>query len=487
MQKLTTAIALFICLSACGGSNSGTIISGQQTEPNKFIQLRDVAARDLEQNSAVAVSVAIYQDGKIVFAEAFGEKAKGSGELATKDTLFQMGSITKMFTGVAALQLMDQGLLEANDNLVDVLPDIQYPGNPTFDWESINIQHLLTHQSGFSDTYIGSGTTDQLSQYMNISYPLYNQQMNPPGLFFNYSNPNWSYLGAVVESLSETAYTDYMRQNVFEPLGMQRSSIGRSTAIADGDYALGFQTLEGDGDYLSDINQIPQTPSVQPAGSETWSTPSDVLKMAEFLLTGKPGFLSNERRAQITKPHISQEFAGLPMSYGYGIHVDDGFIYNDQWYPERIWHHSGNTTAYTSMFWILPDQDIAVSIMSSGDFTDFDDTMLAALASVTHLPAAQPLPYGNVDTSEFEKHVGTYSTGDFLVTVSQAGDMLEMSVPELDSNNIPYEPTLVAIGGSTFLASIESEAVFFTFLPALKDGESVFMRNRNLVGVKLGY
>lgn len=487
MQKLSMAIALVIFLSACGSSSSVSDLIGEKKGPDKFTQLRDIVESDLEQSSAVAVSVAIYQDGEVVFAEAFGEKVEGSGELATPDTLFQMGSTTKMFTGVAALQLMEQGLLKIDDNLVDVLPDIQYPGNQASNWEEVNIHHLLTHQSGFSDTYIGSGSTDQLSDYMKITYPLDNLQMNPPGLFFNYSNPSWSYLGAVVENLSEQTYSDYMLEQVFQPLGMARSSIGRSIAISDGDYALGSQNIDGSGQYLSDINQIPLNTAAEPAGSETWSTPTDVLKMAEFLLKGKPDFLSDERRIHITMPQISQDFAGLPMSYGYGIFVDEGFLYSDQWYPERIWHHAGNTEAYTSMFWVLPDQDIAVSIMSSGDFTNFDDTMVAALESVTSLAEPLTIPYGTVDTSGFDKHEGIYATGDFLVTVSQAGDNLEISVPALDANNIPYERTLYAIGGLTFVAVIENEEVFFTFVPIVEGGESVYMRNRNLVGIKLGY
>ncbi|MDU0356211.1 serine hydrolase domain-containing protein [Paraglaciecola aquimarina] len=130
-------------------------------------------------NNAAAVSIAIYQDGNVVFAEAFGEKVRGGGQAVTPDTLFQMGSTTKMFTGIATMQLVQQSLLGTHDKLVNTLPDIQYPASQALTWQDINIHHLLTHQSGLFDRYIGSDESRHLVEYMTTSYPQQNRQMNP--------------------------------------------------------------------------------------------------------------------------------------------------------------------------------------------------------------------------------------------------------------------------------------------------------------------
>ena len=97
------------------------------------------------------------------------------------------------------------------------------------------------------------------------------------------------------------------------------------------------------------------------------------------------------------------------MGYGYGIFVDDGFMYNDQWVAEKLWQHGGNTLAFTHIFWILPEKNIAVSIMSSGAYNDFLPSMVAALSSVTDLPEAQATPYAPSNPSEYAKHEGVYN------------------------------------------------------------------------------
>ena len=486
MKKLLSVMVIACGLTGCGGGSSKDD-SVSITEPDPFISLRNTVEEELADNNAVAVSVAIYQQGDIVFAEAFGEKVKGGGEMATSDTLFQLGSTTKMFTGLATLQLVEQGLLNIEDKLVNTLPNIQYPAVHAPSWQEVNIQHLLTHQSGFFDGYINGDENSPLVDYMSSTYPLQNRQMNPPGIFHNYSNPNWSYLGAVVEHLSQEPYADYMKKSVFDKLGMQRTTLKRSTAIADGDYALGYQVGEENEIFLNDINQIPSLPIASPAGTETWSTPTEQLKMAEFILNGNTEILSDQLRTEITTPHVNAELAGLPNYYGYGIYVDDGFEYNKRWYPEKVWQHGGNTTAYTSMFWILPEKNIAVSIMSSGAFNNFNDSMLAALNAVTELPAAQATPFGSSNPDDYDKHEGVYNTGQFTIIVNKENDQLTITIPELDTNNIPYDKTLTAIGDTTFFGVIENERVLMTFLPETDGGESVYLRNRNIVGIKEGY
>ncbi|MDU0356210.1 serine hydrolase [Paraglaciecola aquimarina] len=197
--------------------------------------------------------------------------------------------------------------------------------------------------------------------------------------------------------------------------------------------------------------------------------------------------LSNQWRAQITTPHVSTEFAGLPLHYGYGIYVDDGFMYNDQWYAEKVWQHGGNTSSYTHLFWILPEKNIAVSVMSSGGYTNFDASMVAALNSVTELPSPAEIPVVAPNPDEYAKHEGIYDTGQFTIIVEQQNDELHITIPELDAQNAPYEQAMAAIGDGTFFTEINNELLQITFLPVIEGGESVYMRHRNLVGIKDGY
>lgn len=486
MKNLLIIGLLIGGLSACGNSDSKSE-TPTASDPNQFLTLRETIEDDLEQNNAVAASVAIYKEGEIIFAEAFGEKIKDSGVAITPDTLFQLGSTTKMFTGLATLQLIQQGVLSKDDKLVNTLPNIQYPSVQAQTWQDISIHHLLSNQSGLSDSYIDSDSNSSLVDYMTTGYPQYNRQMNPPGIFYNYSNPNFSYLGAIVEHLTQTPYVEHMQQSVFEPLGMSRTWLDRSMVIADGDYALGYQEGDEGGIFMTDINQIPLLPATSPAGAETWSTPKQQLKMAEFLLEGNTDILSDDWRKEITSAQISQEFLGLPKYYGYGMFVEEGFEHNEEWYQEKIWQHGGNTTAYTNLLWILPEKKIAISIMSSGGFDDFSSSMIAALESVTELVSPQETPVIPTEPNEYYKHEGTYSTGELIVSVSEEDNELYITIPEFDAANVPYEPKLVPLADKSFYFVINDGVDMVTFLPHHEGGESAYIVNRNFVGIKDGY
>lgn len=487
MNKLIVVLFFTAILSACGGSSSSDNSPNPGTNPNPFTQLRNIIDQDLANNDAAAVSIAIYKEGEIVFAEAFGEKVKGEGESVTPNTLFQLGSTTKMFTGVATLQLVQQGSLSLDDKLVNVFPQIQYPGEQALDWQDIAIEHLLTHQSGLRDSAMQD--EGDLVNHMQTNYPNEFLQMNPPGFFHNYSNPNWSYLGAIVENQTQQSFEEYVKQNIFDELGMTRSFVGREGAVADGDYALGFQLLDPEqgGSFNTQISQIPMTTVGHPAGTETWSTPTEQLKMAEFLLNGDSDILDNSLRTQLTTAHVSEDFAGLPINYGYGIYVNDGFRVEDNWYPIKNWNHGGNTFSYTSIFYVFPEIDVAISIMSSGAFNNFDSTLVAALGAVSTLPSPQDLPVIQNDPAQYDKHEGTYSGSNFTFIVNKVGDNLLITIPELDENNVPYERELEHFGDDTFFANIGGEVSDLTFIQVEEGGESVFIRNRELVAIKDGF
>lgn len=486
MKKSIALLLLVVGLYGCGSSNSNNSTPNPNPSAPDFAPLREAMQDNLANNNAAAVSLAIYKDGEIVFAEAFGEKVKGGGEPVTPDTLFQLGSTTKMFTGVAALQLVEQGVISLDDKLVNVLPQIQYPGEQALDWQDIDIEHLLTHQSGLRDYSLD--IDEPLVDFMKSIYPRQFPQMNPPGLFYNYSNPNWSYLGAVVEELGQKDFADYVKQNVFEKLGMSRTSIGRSGAIADGNYALGYQEQpDGNNAYVTDISQLPLGTAGHPAGTETWSTPTEQLKMADFLLNGNSNILDNSLRAQITEAQVSREFGGLPQNYGYGVFVADGFIQGDNWFPIKVWEHGGNTSAYTSEFFIFPEQNIAISIMSSGAFNDLRASLVAAITAVGTLPTSIEEPVSSSEPTQYHKHEGTYSTGALTIIVSQEGNNLFFTIPEFETSNTPYERRIAPVGDRTFVAALNGDEIRLTFFPIQEGGESVYIRTRNDVAIKDGF
>lgn len=486
--------ALGLCvaiLAGCGGSSSPSVThtgntstvpdngGTQTTDP--FDNLRAVAQDQLAASNAPAVSIAIMKDSELVFAEAFGKKRFGGEEAVNTDTLFQLGSTTKMFTALATLQLVDENVLTLDEPLYQALPPIDKPTDSNA-WRDITLHHLMTHQSGFIEAF-EDDMNNSLMDLALYGFPYWRAQMNPAGKFFNYSNTGWSYLGAVVEHHRGMPYEQAMEQYVFEPLGMTRATMRYEQVLADGNYALGVgHTIVNDelvAVNSDSLEQILDVPFARPAGVYTWASASELVKMGDFLLNGDHELLSAPLREQMTQNQVGLQ-QGLPQSYGYGVFVSGGVNRGNQWYSMPVWEHGGNTLAYTNMLWMLPEQNIVVAIMTSGEQTDFSNTMFAALEAVTQLPELEAIPFAPEDVAALDNHIGDYQYFDLKVSVSRQDDELRLTIHESE-DNAQIETVLRPIAATFYVAVVDGERYGLTFLPDEPGGQSMYIRNRGFV------
>lgn len=516
MKNMVALLIMSWCLYACGGSNNA------QTENNAplvfeekqdgFDDLRTAATTQLALSTAPAVSIGIYKEGEIVFAEAYGKKVADEDENVDKDTLFQMGSTTKMFTALATLRQVERGFLARDEKLLDALPTIQVRDEHRSAWEKINLHHLMTHQSGLFEYYQWDPIIDNVDEFLNIDYPKNYPPMNPAGRFWNYNNTNWSYLGAILEHQLDESFPNIIEDHAFLPLDMPRSTVKKSDVLQDGNYALGsgfIRTqeglLEGSAKILDDIDQ--QSTDIA-AGSYTWSTPTEMLKMADFLLRGDSNILADELREQMIQPLVDTKSV-IPIHYGYGLYLHDGFNQRENWYPLNILEHSGVTFAYSSLFWVLPEHNVAIVVLSSSrgnDGRDFFPVMTAAVRSVITLPESQSIPLTPTADELFQQHTGRYvsqsgvydailqdgvltditgrTNRPLVIDVSLADDTLMLDIPAYNQDGITYTKALEPLGGSVFRAIIDDDPYDLTFLPDAEGEESVYIRYRSFVAVR---
>jgi CubicO group peptidase (beta-lactamase class C family) len=495
MFKYTSVMAAALLLSACG-SNSTKVAATPSvvvedpivvTPVLSFTNLEATVNADLADNNAAAVSIAIMKSGELVYANAIGSKVKDGTELVDTDTLFQIGSTTKMFTATAALQMIQDNTITFDQSLPSALPTLNLSSEHN-GWNDITMQHLLTHQGGFED-FVDWEPADSLMEFALTTFPEESGQMNPAGKFYNYSNPNWSYLGAIIEYQQQSPYAQVMEDKVFNPLGMSRSSMSYTGVKADGNYALGVSRAVVNGEVVSigaqTLEDIDQPTFGKPAGGYTWSTPSEMVKMGRFILQGNNAVLSDELRQKMSTAQVDTRF-GFPESYGYGLFIRPGIFVENGWLPVPVFEHGGNTTNYTSMFWILPEQDIVVSILSSGDGNDFSKSMYAALAAVMEMPASVTAPIEPLAHDLFDSHVGQYEIDGGVVEVYEEAGVLKLDIPFLEGSDVIYEPILQGLAGSTFRFNIDGESFFLTFLPDQPGGQSTYIRAREFVAIRVG-
>jgi len=425
--------------------------------------------------------VAVWLDGACHYVGGFGSASASEDQAVTEDTLFMIGSDTKKMTAALALQQVQAGRLTLDTPISTVLPDFEPPYAP--DFPSATLHELLSHQGGTSD-YTHWGTTTEDAALYDISHRQFYTNayaMARPGVFYNYSNPNFSLSGLMDEVVSGTYWADRVIDDLATPLGMTHTHARKTDLV--GPVSTGYG-LSGPRD--STIGPVSfedhwESAFVRPAGL-VWSTAMDQCLLAAFLLHGDPSVLSPDLHEQLVSPHAAM-FPDIGGDYGYGLMFSDGGQLGSAGYFDvPIWSHGGNTLSHTSTFYLLPEQDFALSILSNGYGDDFTASVIQGTLSLANLPDPIDAPATpEIDLVAAEAFVGTYedpyNVGTVYVTMGDGG--LEVQMPLLDELGLSYEPILVSVSTQVWLVDIDGFTYDLSFI-AGEDGEA-WMRNRGFV------
>jgi D-alanyl-D-alanine carboxypeptidase len=214
-------------------------------------------------------AVLIAQHGEIIFEQSYGWANRSYDVPNQVDTKFNLGSMNKMFTAVAIMQLVQQGKLAADDKIIQHIPD--YPNQQVAN--KVTIHHLLTHTSGLGDFFTHEffeTSRDQirtLTDYLAlfVDRPLQFE----PGARLSYSNVGYIVLGLIIEQVTGQSYFDYVRENIFEPCGMPNTDSYATDQIVP-NLATGYSTrLSDEGELRSNILDMPGKGSSAGGGYST--------------------------------------------------------------------------------------------------------------------------------------------------------------------------------------------------------------------------
>ncbi|MFN0107456.1 MAG: serine hydrolase domain-containing protein [Blastocatellia bacterium] len=210
---------------------SSTVIQSQT--PRNFAQVRRDFKTFYEQgnrkNGIVGSSFMLIQDGQVIAQEFFGLANQEKQQPVDENTIYHWASITKTFTGIAIMQLLDRGLLKLEDPIIKYVPELKAVHNPFGSMNDITIKHLMTHSAGFRGaTWPWGGDKawqphEPAEWSQLVAMMPYTEILFKPGSKFSYSNLGIIFLGRVIEQLSGDSYEVYVDKNIFKPLEMHRS------------------------------------------------------------------------------------------------------------------------------------------------------------------------------------------------------------------------------------------------------------------------
>ena len=334
-MQLIVKKVLFLAIFAVASS----VVASAQTVADV-----DAVVQKLIESKTPAAGVAVVRDGKVVLAKGYGAADVETKTLATENTAFQIASVTKQFTAVAVVMLVEEGKLKLEDPLGRYVPDV--PGK----WSGVTIRQLLNQVSGIPNyTAVGKLVSEKSYTQPEILALVKDVPHRfEPGTKWEYSNTNYFLLGMVIEKASGKSYSDFMRERIFKPLGMT-STVINTSGLKIKNAALGYTRQNGSW-QRSKIDD----PSQPWAAGAIVSTPADMAKWAMAVGEGKL-----LRKASWDEALKSGTLAdGKPANYAFGWQVR-------KFGETNHLSHGGGIAGFNSFIARFPAENLTVVVLAN--------------------------------------------------------------------------------------------------------------------------
>src|SRR5262245_626395 len=383
----------------------------------------DQAAAQLYKDTPGAV-VGVIKSGNLAFVKAYGAADLTYGMPFTAETPTNIGSSSKQFTGFALALLASRGKLSLDDDVRKHIPELKDFG------KKITVRHLLSHTTGyreFINTLIIEGRQVLEGDYIGPDevVKVINRQptlQNEPGAEFNYNNSAFSLATLVIERVSGRPFPEFMREEVFLPLGMTKTWVRANPGQIIPGRSIGYIAGEGGFREVRDLYN-----SAGAGGIHT--TPGDVAKWMHNLKTGTLG--GPEVIKELTTSLVLNN--GSSANYGKCVFLDTNR-------GLRRWQHGGNDVAHSSTFSYYPDLDAGYVVFSNYQSVPGNLANVVADAFFgANMTAAPQRPVANasstssdVPAATLRRYAGKYemtTLGGLMLDVELQAGQLRIQLP----------------------------------------------------------
>ena len=319
-----------------------------QTEADRIVE------QMMKQDGIPGVVLAVVKNGKVVVEKGYGTKSTDSNQPPDKNTVFYIASLSKAITAVGAMLLVDKGKLKLDDPAGRYMKDLPRA------WNSITVRQFMTHTSGIPELPRREKKQDDtIAEAFKLAAGL--PMAFKPGTDEKYNNFNFAVIGRLIEEMSGQSYTDYMRRNLFAPLGMSHTGAGILDRFPN--HATGYDGVRG--------NLKPGVLDVQefgwPSGGLA-TTLSDLLKLDEALRSGKLMKRSTYEQ-MITKAEVG---SGTP-----------GWFTHDAGGIKLVTKNGYGTMGFSSMYLFAPERgDSVIMIRNFGGKAEIQSPANQLMAAV---------------------------------------------------------------------------------------------------------
>ncbi|QNE17684.1 beta-lactamase family protein [Kribbella qitaiheensis] len=381
--------------------------------------LQDRLPALITEHEVPGTAVGVLFGGEVI-DHAAGVLSTATGVETNADSVFQIGSITKVWTTTLVMQLVDEGKVDLDKPLRDYLPEFVLGDDEAA--AAITIRQLLSHTSGFEgDIFSETGKGDDAVEKFVPTLAKVGQLFSP-GEMFSYNNAGFAVLGRLIEVLRGKRFDAALREHLFTPLGLAHAATDPYEAIL-------YRAAVGHLRPAPDAAPVPapfwgMTRGMAPAGAMLAMRPRDLLTFAKLHLDSgtaadgtsvlSPASVEAMQTAQVKVPALGL----MGDSWGLGWEIFD-------WDGTTVIGHDGGTIGQNAFLRIVPEHGLAVTVLTNGgDVIGLYETIVSHIVKELaglELPAL-PKPPATAVPIDAERMLGTYSCEVADITVRQDDD-----------------------------------------------------------------
>lgn len=412
--------------------------------------LEAVSREQMARWTVPGATIGVLRDGQRELY-AFGVTSLETEQPVREDTLFQIGSISKVFCATLVMTLVDEGKVDLDAPVARYLPDLRLADAETM--RSLTVRQTLSHTSGiYGDFFDDFGWGDDaLATSIEAFADL--RQWTPVGSSWAYCNVGFNLAGRLVEVVLGQPFETAMRERVFEPLGLDHSFFFAHEAIVHS-VAVGHTLVEQGGDEHEVARKYPLPRAVNPAGGII-SNVNDLLSFAEFHMGD--GTVNGKRALRPNSVRTMQETQTTAANW-----ADEwGVGWDIRWFDSergrvKVIGHGGTTNGFQARLTVVPERDYAIAMLTNSArgaaFNDRVETW--ALEHELGLTRAE-LPKVKISPEALRRYAGHYTQPQAEFTVSVDGGGLrvqpESISPLTGKRTTPPAFRMAAIGEHEFV------------------------------------
>ncbi|WP_127844684.1 serine hydrolase domain-containing protein [Psychroflexus aestuariivivens] len=368
----------------------------------------------LETNNKFMGSVAVSENGEIIYTKSVGFADFENKTEADENTKYRIGSISKTFTAVLVLKAVEQDKLDLSQTLDEFYPSIENS-------DEITIKYLLNHRSGIHNftadqDYLSWHTRPKTESEM-LSLIAEGGSDFEPNSRAQYSNSNYILLSFILQKLFKTSYGELLNNQITEPIGLDNTYLGEKINTADKESKsytyMNTWTVENETDM-----------SIPLGAGGIVSTPIDLVKFSDALFTGK---LISDNSLELMKTVENQ--------FGLGL-VQIPF------YDKTGYGHTGGIDGFSSVFSYFSDGNISYALTSNGTNYNNNNISIAVLSAVFDKPYEIPeFTTYEVGLEDLERYLGVYSSVEFPLNITISMNNETLVAQATGQSAFPLEAT----------------------------------------------